>query len=73
MSDSPSAPKPRISWCEIRGYKSIRNPIRLEFPDNQPLILIGENNAGKSNIVSAIEFVLGEWWPAFRDREDYYF
>jgi len=36
-----------------------------------PLVLIGENNAGKSNIVRAVELVLGETWPGARDPDDH--
>ncbi len=65
--------KPRIKRCRIEGYRSIREQIELEFPSDAPLVLIGENNAGKSNIVSAIDLVLGEAWPGSKEPEDHDF
>ncbi|NOZ28519.1 MAG: AAA family ATPase [Chloroflexi bacterium] len=61
----------RLTWCTIEGYKSIRDQIRIEFPENGPLVLIGENNAGKSNIVSALDVILGETWPGSKEPEDH--
>lgn len=63
----------RLTWCTIEGYKSIRDQIRICFPQNAPLVLIGENNAGKSNIVSALDVILGESWPGTRQPEDHDF
>jgi len=66
-------PMARLTWCTIQGYKSIRDPITIQFPEGMPLVLIGENNAGKSNIVSALDLVLGESWPGTREPEDHDF
>jgi putative ATP-dependent endonuclease of OLD family len=50
----------RVQRLKIAGYRSISEPIEIRFPENMPLVLIGENNAGKSNIVRALEVLLGE-------------
>lgn len=63
----------RLKWCTIEGYKSIRDQVVIQFPQNKPLVLVGENNAGKSNIVSALDLVLGEYWPGNQTPEDHDF
>lgn len=45
----------RIEHVRIHNYRSIKD---LEFRCNDTVVLLGENNAGKSNILSAIEFAL---------------
>jgi CRISPR-associated exonuclease Cas4 len=64
----------RISRIRIHNYRSIKD---LEMVCGPVLVLLGENNAGKSNIMSAVEFVLTasnkpdpEDLFAFRDAED---
>lgn len=57
----------------IDKFRSIDH-IDFTFPDKSPLILVGENNAGKSNIVAAIDIILGEMHPKYRliEQKDYY-
>ena len=50
----------KISRVHIENYRSIKS---LDFSPNNYCALIGENNAGKSNILKAINLVLGETWP----------
>ncbi|MGC1122289.1 MAG: AAA family ATPase [Candidatus Methanofastidiosia archaeon] len=52
----------RIDWIEIRQFRSIgKKGIHLELKSGDrtrnPAILVGQNNAGKSNILSAIQFI----------------
>ncbi|MBU7028891.1 MAG: AAA family ATPase [Theionarchaea archaeon] len=52
----------KIEWIEIKQFRSVgEKVIYLEFtyPDGRrnPSVLVGENNAGKSNILSAIQFM----------------
>ncbi len=47
----------RITRLTIEGYRSIGSPVTIAFPRNQPVVLVGENNAGKSNIVKALQLV----------------
>lgn len=47
----------------IENFRSIK---KLEFEPNNLCALVGENNVGKSNILSAIDLFLGERWPTTR-------
>jgi putative ATP-dependent endonuclease of OLD family len=53
----------------IDGYRSVDHA-ELVLPDDAPLILIGENNAGKSNIIRALDLLCGEMWPSSHAPED---
>lgn len=59
----------KVKTIEIERYRSIKRAV-LKIPDNAPLILFGPNNAGKSNILSAIDRALGERWPLSIAMED---
>jgi putative ATP-dependent endonuclease of OLD family len=63
----------RLAELRIKGYRSIRDQCVITFPEDAPLVLIGENNAGKSNVVKALDMILGEMWPASREPEDHEF
>ncbi len=63
----------RITKLRIAGYRSIREPIEITFPSGKPVVLLGENNAGKSNIVKALQLVLGPFWPGNHEPEDHEF
>ncbi len=60
----------RATHLRVKQYRSIDQAIQLRFPKSVPLVLFGENNAGKSNLVSALELVLGEYWPGSREPDD---
>lgn len=61
----------KLSRIRIQNYRSIKD---LEFEIGDRCALIGPNNAGKSNILSALALVLGESWPTTRAIEpaDFY-
>lgn len=61
----------RIKRVVIENFRSIK---RLEFRPTDICALVGENNAGKSNILAALNFLLGERWPTKQgvDIADYY-
>ena len=59
----------RLEKIVIEKFRSI-DKIYINFPENKPLILFGPNNAGKSNILSAINRLLGERFPTFIECED---
>src|SRR5262249_41442805 len=59
----------RLKKIIIDGYRSVEHA-ELVLPDEAPLVLIGENNAGKSNIVKAIDLLCGEGWPSSHNPED---
>jgi len=48
-----------LSSLKIVGFKSFYQPTTLSFPSNR-VILVGPNGCGKSNIIDAIRWVLGE-------------
>ncbi|MBU7044891.1 MAG: AAA family ATPase, partial [Theionarchaea archaeon] len=52
----------KLEWIEIKRFRSIgEKVVHLDFryPDGRrnPAVLVGENNAGKSNILSAIQLM----------------
>jgi putative ATP-dependent endonuclease of OLD family len=61
----------KIKRVLIKNYRSIKT---LEFYPNSICALVGENNAGKSNILAALNLLLGEVWPSKRSLEpsDYF-
>lgn len=59
----------RLSKVVIDHYRSIGH-VEIRMPENKPLVLFGANNAGKSNIISAIQRALGERWPLTQELED---
>jgi len=63
----------RLKKISIRNYRSVKERIEVNFPLCTPVILIGENNVGKSNIVHAIDLLLGEFWPGNYQPEDHEF
>ena len=63
----------RIRSLRIKGYRSIKEEIIIKFPENEPVIIIGENNSGKSNIVRALDILFGEFWPGSKMVEDHDF
>lgn len=62
---------PRLKQITIEGFRSISDQVVINFPENKPVILIGENNSGKSNIIRAIEIMFGEFHPKYKKLEDY--
>ena len=49
----------RLKKLEITGFKSFRDKISLDFPEGINAI-VGANGSGKSNIVDAIRWAMGE-------------
>lgn len=63
---------PRLKGISIENYRSIgESPVEISFPENTPVILIGENNSGKSNIARALELMFGEFHPKYKKLEDF--
>lgn len=51
----------KITSISIENFRSIKNET-IQFPENGILALVGPNNAGKSNILRAIDNLLGDSW-----------
>lgn len=65
---------PRVESISINNYRSVGGePVRLTLPPAGPLVLLGENNSGKSNITRAIDLLFGERWPSTHMPEDHEF
>jgi putative ATP-dependent endonuclease of OLD family len=62
----------RLKSITIENFRSVgEEPIEINFKDNCPTILLGENNAGKSNIIRAIELLFGEFHPKYKKLDNY--
>ena len=61
----------KISRIHIENFRSIK---KLTFEPGNICALVGENGAGKSNILAALDFLLGERYPSSRnlDSSDYF-
>jgi putative ATP-dependent endonuclease of OLD family len=59
----------RISRIYIKNFRSIEE---IELFPTHMLCLIGENNAGKSNVLKALNFILGDSYPIEISKEDIY-
>jgi putative ATP-dependent endonuclease of OLD family len=57
-----------VSRLIIKNYRSIKN-IDLTFTKGKNVI-VGRNNAGKSNIVKALDIILGEKSPTYQNTEN---
>jgi len=61
----------RIKKIRIQNFRSIKE---LDVEPGSYSVLVGENNAGKSNILRALNLIMGETWPSERSfsEEDFY-
>ncbi len=55
-----------------KNFRSLKD-IKIELKPGLN-VLVGKNNAGKSNIIKAINYVLGETWPTYLniEQKDFY-
>ena len=49
----------RLSKIKLAGFKSFVDPTTLQFPSNL-MGIVGPNGCGKSNIIDAVRWVMGE-------------
>ena len=47
----------RITKIEITNYKSIKEPVEINFYNGLPTVLIGKNGSGKTNILEALSSI----------------
>lgn len=47
----------RITEIELEIYKSIKEPVKINFYDGLPTVLIGKNGSGKTNILEALNAI----------------
>lgn len=59
----------KLEKIRIQKYRSIDDVV-INLPANKPLVLFGPNNAGKSNILSAMNRILGERYPTILEMLD---
>lgn len=61
----------KITRVKIENYRSIKS---LEFKPKKLCAIVGENNVGKSNIFSALNFILGPTFPTEKglSKDDFY-
>lgn len=65
---------PRLESLFIKNLRSVGDDgIEINFPQNGALVLLGENNAGKSNITRGLDLIFGERWPGSRRLEEHDF
>jgi putative ATP-dependent endonuclease of OLD family len=61
----------KLKSITIENFRSIKEPVTIKFPVNQPVVLIGENNSGKTNIIRALDIMFGEYHPKYKDFDDH--
>ena len=49
----------RLKRIRLAGFKSFPDPVNIQVPENS-LAVVGPNGCGKSNIIDAVRWVLGE-------------
>jgi putative ATP-dependent endonuclease of OLD family len=57
----------KITHVQIRNYRSIK---QLDLTPGDLTALVGPNDAGKTNILSALHFLLGDRWPTSNGLDD---
>lgn len=60
----------KLSKVRIRNFKSIKS-LDFDYPKSGILVLVGENNSGKSNVIRAIDLICGESWIGKEKLEDH--
>jgi putative ATP-dependent endonuclease of OLD family len=69
-----SATVPRIEKLTVRNLRSVgADRVSVTFPQHGVLVLLGENNAGKSNITRGLDILFGDYWPGTRRLEEHDF
>lgn len=65
---------PRLETLSVQNLRSIgEDRVTIRFPETGTLVLLGENNAGKSNVTRALDILFGDFWPSSRRLDDHDF
>jgi len=59
----------RIEYIKIKNFKSIKDEITVKLSPNKTVI-VGQNNAGKTNIITALDILFGERYPTYYPLEE---
>lgn len=59
----------KLEILTISNFRSIKGLLTIRFSDNKT-VLVGKNNSGKTNILKALEILLGERWPYYVDIDE---
>ncbi len=59
----------RLTKFNVEHFRSVEKA-EIIFPENVPVILFGPNNVGKSNILRALDCMLGEKYASYFDFQD---
>jgi putative ATP-dependent endonuclease of OLD family len=62
----------KLKHVHIENFRSIKS-LDFDFPESGFLVLVGANNAGKSNIIRAINAICGEEWFGAEKMQDHDF
>lgn len=62
----------KLARVEIKNFRSIKS-LELSFPRSGFLVLVGANNAGKSNVIRAIDNLCGDQWFGKEKTQDHDF
>ena len=49
----------QLKHIKLSGFKSFVDPTKISFPTNM-VGVVGPNGCGKSNVIDAVRWVLGE-------------
>ncbi len=63
----------KLAHVSIENFRSIKK-LEFDFPESGLFVLVGANNAGKSNIITAIDAICGDGWfgPDKMEDHDHY-
>lgn len=53
-----------MEYIKIKNFRSIKDELKINFSKNKT-VLVGQNNAGKTNIISALNILFGEKYPTY--------
>ena len=59
----------RIEYIRIKNFRSIKDEITVRLSPNKTVI-VGQNNVGKTNNITALEILFGEKYPTYYPLEE---